>query len=256
MMPDDAGNDLLKEKRQAIQEEEYLLPYHYKDVFAPGQSIERNSIFSFIVETFRRAGKGHVIDVGCGDGRFCFFAKDYLGVEGLDISERALEWARAFNPEVAFHNKRIEDLNLRGVFDGAVSLEVLEHIPDDDMPAFIKGIRSVVTDDAVVIFTVPSVRKPLEEKHFRHYTEITLRETLGPFFGEVAITGHSRVTVVHGKIFSVMNILSLICYSDRFCWKYPRAVGIISRAKERYWRRHLQEGPPEACRRLIAICRP
>ena len=197
-MPDGDEDNLLKEKRLAIQEEEYLLPYHYQDVFAPGQSIERNSIFAFIVETFRRAGKGHVIDVGCGDGRFCFFAKNYLGVEGLDISERALEWARAFNPEVAFHNKRIEDLNLRGVFDGAVALEVLEHIPDDDMPAFIKGIRSVVTDDAVVIFTVPSVRKPLEEKHFRHYTEITLRETLGPFFGEVAVTGHSKVSPMHG----------------------------------------------------------
>ncbi|MDI6616663.1 MAG: class I SAM-dependent methyltransferase [Syntrophaceae bacterium] len=256
MMPDDAGDNLLEERKSEIQEEEYRLPYHYKDVFAPGQSIERNSIFTFIVETFRRAGKEHVIDVGCGDGRFCFFAKDYLRVEGLDISKRALEWARMFNPEVAFHNKRIEDLNLQGEFDGAVALEVLEHIPDDGMPAFIKGIRSVVTDDAVVIFTVPSVRKPLEEKHFRHYTEMTLRETLEPFFEKVAVTGHSRVSPVHSRIFSAMNILSLICYSDRFCWKYPRAVDVISRAKECYWRQHLQEGPPETCRRLIAVCRP
>lgn len=254
-MPDSAGDKLL-EKKQEIQEAEYALPYHYKDVFAEGQSVERNSIFKFAVEAFCRAGKKHVIDVGCGDGRFCFFAKNYLGVEGLEISERALEWARAFNPEITFHNKRIENLDAHRTFDGAVSLEVLEHIPDEDIPTFIGGIKAVVKDDAVIIFAVPSVRKPLQQKHFRHYTEASLRKTLERFFGEVTISGHSRVSSMHGRIFSVMNILSLICYSDRFCWKCPRAVYVISRAKECYWRRYLQEGPPEECRRLIAICRP
>jgi len=249
------GDRLVRDKRHEIQEEEYRLPYHYKDIFAAGQSVERNSIFSFIVETFRRAGKDHVIDVGCGDGRFCFFAKDYIRIEGLDISERALVWARAFNPEITFHSKQIEDLNLHGVFEGAVALEVLEHIPDDEIPAFIEGIKTVVRDDAVIIFTVPSVRKPLEQKHFRHYSETALRETLERFFEEVAIVGHSRARSMHGRIFSIMNILSLICYSDRFCWKYPRAVDIITRVKESYWKRHLHEGAPEQCRRLIAICR-
>jgi cyclopropane fatty-acyl-phospholipid synthase-like methyltransferase len=246
---------LLEKKRLEIQEKEYVLPYHYTDVFARGQSVERNSVFNLVVETLLRAGKGHVIDAGCGDGRFCYFAKHYVRIEGLDISERALVWARAFNPEITFHNKRIENLDAHCAFDGAVSLEVLEHIPDDNISTFIGGIKSVVTDDAVVIFAVPSIKKPLEEKHFRHYTESSLRGALGPFFREVTIVGHSRVNSLHRKIFSAMNVISLISYSDHFCWKYPRVIDFISKTKERYWQRHLHIGRPDDCHRLIAICR-
>ena len=83
------------------------------------------------------------LDIGCGDGRFCYYAKKYLAVEGLDISKKALTWAKAFNPEIQFYNNKIEKLKIKDKYDGAVCIEVLEHIPECQLSSFLSSIVSL-----------------------------------------------------------------------------------------------------------------
>ena len=67
-----------------------------------------------------------VLDAGCGDGRFCFEIKDEdVDVTGIDYSERALAFAKAFSPEVEFSVQDLKDIKLEGQFDTIVLIETL-----------------------------------------------------------------------------------------------------------------------------------
>jgi len=247
----------MSEYRLRLQEDEYAIPYHYQDLFAPGQAIERNTLFYSIIANFIdiKLPKQEIIrliDIGCGDGRFCYFAKKYFEIEGLDISETALLWAKAFNPEIIFHNCHIE--KLKSKYDGAVCLEVLEHIPDKEIDSFLSAIANVVSSKGTIIFTVPSTNKELIEKHFRHYHKEFLLETLNSFFDKIDIIGYGRIAPFHRRVFSLLNVISFLFYSQEFCWQFPNFVSTVCRIKKQYWAKHLHSGPPENCYRLAAIC--
>lgn len=45
----------------------------------------------------------YVLDAGCGDGRLCYeLRKENVQVMGVDMSERAISFAKAFNPDINF----------------------------------------------------------------------------------------------------------------------------------------------------------
>ena len=246
------------EVKSSIQEKEYEIPYHYKDIFAPAQSIERNSLFEMIVNILRKnISQGEkIIDIGCGDGRFCYYAKKFLDIEGVDISSKAIHWAKAFNPELKFYCDSVENLSKRkrNYYGGGVCIEVLEHIPPQQLESFLMSIKRLIRDKGLIIFAVPSINKPFTEKHFIHYNRKSLYSTLIPYFKVIEIKGHSKVSWFHKNIFSILNIVSLLFYSEHFCWKFSNFVNFIKRIKKRYWYKYLNEGGPDRCYRLIAIC--
>ena len=77
---------------------------------------------------------------------------------------------------------------------------------------------------------------------------------LSPFF-DVEIIGQSRTAKIHRKVMSILNILSLLFYSENFCDRFPKAVEYITKLKTNYWLKYLHLGKPESCRRLLAICK-
>jgi cyclopropane fatty-acyl-phospholipid synthase-like methyltransferase len=240
-------------EKLSIQEREYAIPYHYQDLFAPGQSIGRNSIFETLLRLLNTNGHSKILDIGCGDGRFCYFAKAYCTVEGIDISERALAWAKVFNPEVTFYHGRLQQQDYMEPFDGAVCIETMEHIPNGEVPTFLAKASTILKSNSKLIFTVPSINQPLASKHFRHCEESTLHSALSPYF-EVEIIGHSRISKWHRRVMSMLNLISLLVYSEQFRNTYTRFVKYIADKKIKYWYKHLHEGPSEQCYRLIAVC--
>jgi SAM-dependent methyltransferase len=55
-------------------------------------------------------------------------------------------------------------------FDLVAAIEVIEHIPEDLLPHFMKALAARVKDDGIVLITVPTTVIPLNNKHYRHYT--------------------------------------------------------------------------------------
>jgi hypothetical protein len=92
------------------------------------------------------SGKERVLDVGCGDkighplllqevgSVYGVDAEPQLGVECLDITKQTP----------------------RGVYDGALSLDVIEHIPPEDEGKYFANICSVLTSDAVFVCGTPN----------------------------------------------------------------------------------------------------
>lgn len=239
-------------KKQMLQEEEYDFPYHYLDLKADEYKlIRRIEYLSYlgIVKNLLKPFTGQsVLDAGCGDGRFCYeLRNENVNFVGVDFSERAIGFARAFNPNVEFFIQDLKRLNLPYKFDYIVMIETLEHFIPNHIPQILENLYN---KDGKLIITVPSKNRPLKKKHYQHFTEESLRNTLKDHFKIVKAVGYSR-TGFRRKIFTNLTKLSILLFSLR------KKINVIMRFYQFlsvYYTKHLEMDQPEDCYGLIAIC--
>ncbi len=171
---------ITNEGKFRIQDEQYDFPYHYipqlyEGYFKKERTLRHGgeylSYIKYVAEAIVKDGFDNVLDVGCGDGRLCQFLSGNKGmkrIKGIDLSEKAIAWARTFNPDIEFAVQDVSAENDK--WEAITAVEVFEHIPDSEMNAFVKGIEGCMAEKGCLYITVPSVNVPLSKKHFRHYT--------------------------------------------------------------------------------------
>lgn len=180
------------EVRIARQLSQYKFPYHWlpeltEKGVTPGRSmqwaLEYCGYMSTIVDEIKKVNAKSVIDVGCGDGRLGAFLRaqkqhTYLGI---DISPNAISFASVLNPAGKYYCGRLSDIEEK--FDVAAAVEVLEHIPDEDLESFLAEIRNAIKPKGILIISVPTTIRKTHPKHFRHYDEqeLALQLTNGGF---------------------------------------------------------------------------
>lgn len=178
----------------ALQEEEYWFPYHYvarsdaegfRQTFNDSWGINYLSTIDFMVDELARAGVRDIVDVGCGDGRLTRELALRPGVQrvvGIDASRRAIALAHAMNAGVERAHFRAMDITAEpwteSPFQCAILMEVLEHIPPADLPAFVEAVRGLLVPGGRLLVTVPHANMPVEAKHFQHFTSATLASAL------------------------------------------------------------------------------
>ena len=173
-------------KPQNIQESLYEFPYHHLLSAEPGNiwrvarvlfwGYDHLALLETVCNLVIRYQPKRLVDFGCGDGRLIkeLISKNQeLLVTGVDSSERALAFARAFcfgNERVRLHQSlsRIEPPFLQ--VDAIVAMEVLEHIPPAELTKVIAQLRSVLDASGIFIVTVPTTNIPLNPKHYQHFT--------------------------------------------------------------------------------------
>jgi len=174
-----------------IQDAEYDFPYHYlpwfnnKRVFRSHKhlawGLEYMAYMSFVEQRILDNKPDTLLDIGCGDGRLVQMVKGIVPrISGVDLSKRAIAFARAFNPEVTF---RCEDIaSIQETYDWLTLSQILEHIQDEEMSRFLSQVARLVRDNGRVLVTVPTVNYPSHRKHYRHYDLDSLRNTVRPYF--------------------------------------------------------------------------
>jgi SAM-dependent methyltransferase len=183
---------------QMAQEEEYAFPYHY----IPALEDNRFSQvvhwpwgyrylggMQIVFEQLEKMPFKSLIDLGCGDGRFLReVGKRYPGAEviGVDYSERCIQMARAMNPDTTFLCRDVTDTALEATFDVATAVEVLEHIRPEQLDKFLKATAGLLKDKGSFILTVPHKNKPIQPKHFQHFTGDGLVQVLSSYFESFA----------------------------------------------------------------------
>lgn len=176
--------------RFAVQDTEYSFPYHYlTDISSQSDfSIHRSitwgleylTYITWVRDQVKSLETKRLIDVGCGDGRLLNMLSGVVPIRaGVDLSGRALVFARAFNPGVEFFNK-ISEVNDKA--DIITCVETLEHVSDAEIHAFVESMAGKLIQGGKLILTVPTVAVPLNRKHYRHYTLNMLEKHLSPFF--------------------------------------------------------------------------
>ncbi len=197
------------DEKFSIQEAEYEFPYHHVPHFRGGvpSSIRRlgwgleylcyQRVVADMVAELRPAS---VLDVGCGDGRFLGLVDARIR-KGVDLSEVAVRFARAFHPEIEFAVADIADLTEQ--FDVVTSIETLEHIPDEGVTGFVRALAMRCRIGGHVLVSVPTTNVPVNRKHYRHYDLALLEQ-------QVAASGASLVLEAHEFVFRGSAALDLM----------------------------------------------
>jgi SAM-dependent methyltransferase len=112
-----------------------------------------------------------VLDVGCGSGENlrALSAEGKYDLTGIDLSETALKIAREKVPDAAFHSLDVQTTKLPTRFDLVISMQVIEHIPDD-----LAALRNMalMSKKYVMVATMQGQMRKSESQigHLRNYT--------------------------------------------------------------------------------------
>lgn len=119
--------------------------------------IQANSIFRMCGSV---VGK-KILDLGCGDGRFCFefIRRGAIKVIGIDINESAISTARTISAKFSYSSAHFLVSSAEcipfsnGTFDLAICNCALEHM-ENDMAVLIE-VNRCLKPDGVFVLTVP-----------------------------------------------------------------------------------------------------
>ncbi len=123
----------------------------------------------------------HVLDAGCGSGRMLDeLARSFAHVAGIELSDEGVALARRrAGGRADVRQGRVEELPWPdGTFGLVLSLDVIEHTPDDR--ATLRELRRVTTPGVALLLTVPAYqalwsRHDVVNHHFRRYDRRMLR---------------------------------------------------------------------------------
>jgi SAM-dependent methyltransferase len=247
------------DSRQQIQEAEYEYPYHYIPTSKDGEfsqvlywpwGFRYLGCMQVILDRLKNMPFCSLIDIGCGDGRFLReVAKRYPRAEllGVDYSERAVQLAKALNPNLNYKVVNIVEESLPDRFDVATLVEVLEHIPHAQIDAFLKAIAGVLNDSGWLILTVPHVNNPILEKHYQHFTSNHLHKLLVSHFQDIAFVPFDPKSKVMAALYRLIGgegSFFVLTHSQLLSWFFHL-----------YKSRYLYANDEQKCGRIVAVCR-
>ncbi|MCU7555009.1 class I SAM-dependent methyltransferase [Alteromonas sp. ASW11-19] len=142
-------------------------------------------------------GKKHILEVGCGDSFGSpVVAQECETMTGIDIEERLIEENKVRLKDIDKLRYQTCDITQSapdGMFDGAISLDVLEHIPFELEGHYFENVTSVLDDNAIFIVGMPNITsdiyasKPGHSPHINLKDEKGIRESMGQYFSNVLV---------------------------------------------------------------------
>lgn len=168
------------------------------------------------------AGRQNVLEVGCADAFATRVVMQAVGrLTAIDFDPLFVADAVDRMAEPWRFDCRVHDMlsgPVEGGFDGAYSLDVLEHIPAESEERFIQNIVSSLTDQGVLIIGSPSINSQAyasptsKEGHVNCKDEPGLRALLTKFFHNVFIFSMND-EVVHTGYYPMAHYLLALCCS-------------------------------------------
>ena len=248
---------------QRQQEEEYIIPYHYlishdRLLSFPARLIACPHYINYlrIIQTELAPFRGQrILDIGCGDGRFCYYLKSENAViYGVDYSERAVAFATIMNPQANF---QLGDLTGRLPFDDTsfdqiVLVDTLEHIQPHLIPHAMKEIHRVLNYEGQLIIAVPHRNRKLDSKHYQHFTAQHLCSLLSSLFKIVSLRGFHNNSLFPNLIFHLLIAIYYYLYPLKELG-FGRGVQVISHIGYLFFEKLLRDCEPDDG--LALICK-
>lgn len=244
-----------------IQENQYSFPYHYIPEIKRGK-FSQIKYWSWgfrylggmqvVFDQLEKIKFSSLIDIGCGDGRFLSeLVKAYPNTDviGVDFSERAINLAKAMNPEISscYLKKDIITQKISNSYDVATLIEVLEHIPPDQLESFISAIAGLLNDKGHLIITVPHKNKPIQSKHYQHFNSLELKGILSLYFENfifIPFDRESKILSLMQKLIGGKGNYFVLTYSKALSWFYNT-----------YKKKYLYATDERNCGRIAVVCK-
>ncbi len=177
------------------------------------------SRYKFVAKMF--SGSDRVLEVGCGDGwPIRIVLQEVRSVHGVDIDPVFIEdMKEREDPKYPF-TFEVHDMLSGPVrqqpFDAAYSLDVLEHIPQEQEHVFMRNFCASITDKAPAIIGMPSLESqqyasPLSKVgHINCKSGNDLRALMRQYFDHVFMFSMND-EVVHTGYFPMAQYLFALC---------------------------------------------
>lgn len=249
------------DKAARIQESQYSFPYHYIPELRPGKfsgirywswSHRYLGGIQLVLDLLAKEDFASLVDVGCGDGRFLReVAQTYAGKRllGVDISEQAIRFARAFNPGIEFMAQDVTVSALPHRFDVATLVEVLEHIPPAKLDDFVSAVARCLRKNGRLVATVPHRNKPLIKKHHQHFTAENLLAALNPHFKDFVVIPFDVSPSRAPLVYLIDRILG-----SKGKWLLLANPRLLHLFYAWYIKRYLYARDESQCERLAVVC--
>lgn len=138
--------------------------------------------------------KDRVLDIACGDGYGCRILAGNAGaVLGVDINQPLIAANQQGNAvvNISYDAGDCFALSLpNGAVTGATAMELIEHLPVDQVDNFVKEVRRVVAPGGSFICSTPQNSHgdiPVVPSHVKEYSVAELRAILERHFSSVKI---------------------------------------------------------------------
>jgi cyclopropane fatty-acyl-phospholipid synthase-like methyltransferase len=165
-------------------------------------------------------GMERVLEVGCGDALATRIVRQEVPhVTAVDFDPVFIDDARG-RPDAPWPIElRVHDMlsgPVEGHFDGAYSLDVLEHIPADKEDRFVGNIAASLNDQGVLILGSPSIHSqayaspPSKEGHVNCKDARGLKELAARYFHNVFLFSMND-EVVHTGFYAMAHYLIALC---------------------------------------------
>ena len=90
-----------------------------------------------------------LLSAACGAGRYDgFLFEAGHSVVGLDQSAGMLARAREQFPEIRYEKMGLQEMDFHEVFDGAICMDAMEHIPPEDYPVILRKFQEALKPGA------------------------------------------------------------------------------------------------------------
>jgi 2-polyprenyl-3-methyl-5-hydroxy-6-metoxy-1,4-benzoquinol methylase len=166
------------------------------------------------------SGRQHVLEVGCADAFGTrVVLQEVQRVTAVDFDPVFVRDAVDRMDERWRFDCKVHDIlegPVPGQFDGAYSLDVLEHIVKEREESFVSNIVSSLTPHGVLIIGTPSVESQVHASpgsragHVNCKTQLELRMLLSRFFQNVFIFSMND-EVVHTGFYPMAHYLLALC---------------------------------------------
>jgi cyclopropane fatty-acyl-phospholipid synthase-like methyltransferase len=170
------------------------------------------------------SGKQNVLEVGCGDAFGTRIVLQEVGkVTAVDFDPVFVKDVLARMEKRWKFTCKVHDMlegPVKGEFDGAYAMDVLEHIPREHEERFMSNITGSLTDTGVLIIGTPSSQSqiyaspPSKEGHVNCKDHQELKNLMLRYFQNVFIFSMND-EVVHTGFYPMAQYLLALCCSKK-----------------------------------------
>lgn len=198
----------MREKRKALFDEYFSSIFSQSNVFSKKEYENSFSQFKLNYGQFFSPVKDtKILDIGCGTGHFLYYLekKGYTHFLGIDISPQQVDFCRenvSKKVEVADAFEYLKEK--KNMYDAIVANDLLEHIPKEEIIAFLKLVNTALKEKGVFLIRTPNMGNPF-----------ALYSRYKDFTHEVGFTDRSLYQVLWTAGFRDIQIFPYKSYSTR-----------------------------------------